>query len=147
MPLDNARQTKETGDTRKNVTGYLTNRHSVRKSSSCEEDGKLRSGHAQTFEDARINYAHVSAMPVVQMYLQMETDYYKNVILWENDQEKDLFWNTVDRGLALAQEKLTHVKDRKDRLGTYATFVLTILSSPSLEIYPMTDDIGMGLYG
>lgn len=110
MPLDNARQGKETGDT-------------------------------------RINYDRVSAMPVVQMYVRMERNYNGDEIAWDYDQEKEQFWNTVDLGLELAQEKLTHVKERGDCLGTYATFVLAILSSPALEIYPMTDDIGMGLYG
>ena len=147
MPLENARQRKGIGDKRKNGTGYLTERYSVRKVSSDEEAGKLRNDHAQTFEDTRINYHRVSAMPVVQMYVRMERNYNGDEIAWDDDQEKEQFWNTVDRGLALAQEKLKKVKEIKGFLGTYATFVLAILSSSDLEIYPMTDDEGTGMYG
>lgn len=147
MPLESARQRKGIGDTRKNGTGYLTDGHYVRKSPSYEEAGKLRNGHAQTFEDTRINYKGVSAMPVVQMCVKMERNYNGDEIEWNDDQEKEQFWNTVDRGLELAQEKLKKVKEIKGFLGTYATFVLAILSCSDLEIYPMTDDDGTGIYG
>lgn len=146
MPLESARQRKGIGDTRKNGTGYLTDRYFVRKSPSYEEAGKLRNGHAQTFEDTRINYKGVSAMPVVQMCVKMERNYNGDEIEWDDDQEKEQFWNTVDRGLELAQEKLKKVKEIKGFLGTYATFVLAILSCSDLEIYPMIDD-RTGIYG
>lgn len=131
MLLERVEKRKETGD----------------KGSSDEGAGKLRNGHAQTFEDTRINYHRVSAMPVVQMYKMMENDYNGNEISWDSDQEKEQFWNAVNKGLILAQEKLKKVQTHGDCLGTYAADVLKVLLDENLEIYPMTDDEKTGIYG
>lgn len=77
------------------------------------------------------------------MYVPQEKPFEPNKeIEWEDEREKNEFWETVDRGLDVALEQLEKVinQQRGSFLKTYAVFVRGILRCGDLEIFPMTDD-------
>lgn len=76
--------------------------------------------------------------PIVQMYQPKDKTFENKEIEWDDENERIRFWTTVDAGMEQAIVQLEKVRQQGGRLGVYATYVMAILKSDSLEIFPMT---------